>query len=168
MPGEPWAPQLADVARHIPQRTRDTRSPGSDRLLGTFSSATTPTDGQAQQVIDDAVAGILADVGELPAAAYQAPEIAVAARVAAEWRAAADIEVAYPNRSADLDMYAQLNARAGDALATLKRALAQAGSGMTGEVPAWNFPPAPGWGDTSPGSGTDQLTGLDSRWLSWQ
>jgi hypothetical protein len=159
VPGEPWAPQLADVARHIPSRTRDVTSPGSDRLLGTFTPATTPTDAQAQQVIDDAVAGILADVGELPAAAYQAPEIKVAARTAAEWRAAADIEVAYPNRTADLTVYAQLDARAAGALAVLKRALAQAGAGMTGEAPAWNFPPPPGWGDTSPGSGTDMLSG---------
>jgi hypothetical protein len=165
VPGEPWAPGLADVARHVPTRTRDTKTPGSDAMLGTFTASTTPTAGQAQQVIDDTVAAILADVGELPATPEQAPEIAVAARVAAEWRAAADIEVAFPNRDADVRVYDQLNARAEVALATLKRVLAQAGAGVVDVSPEWSMPDAPPWGDTSPGSGTDAL--LKGGWRSW-
>jgi len=47
-----WAPALDDVARHIPTRTRDVKTPGSDKMLGTFTASTTPDDGQAQAVID--------------------------------------------------------------------------------------------------------------------
>jgi hypothetical protein len=159
MSGEAWAPGLSDIGRHIPTRTRDTKTPGSDALLGTFTASTTPTDEQAQQVIDDAVAVIIADVGELPTAVVEAPEITIAARAAVEWRAAADIEVAYPTRDADLQMFDRLNARAADALATLKRVLAQAGSGLVDVTPDWAFPAPPPWGDLSPGSGIEAITG---------
>lgn len=155
---ETWAPTLDDVARVIPTRTRD-RTPGSDTLLGTFTSKTTPTDAQAQQVIDDAVAGLLAVVGDLPANVTQAAEIQVAARMAVQWRAAADIEVAYPNRDADVRVYDQLNARANDLLDSLKLALSQAGSGLVDTSPEWAFPLAPSWGDQSPGSGADYQMG---------
>jgi hypothetical protein len=154
---ESWAPGLSDVGRHIPSRTRDGSVPGSDKMLGTFTATTTPTDAQAQQVIDDAVAVLLADVGELPATGLQWPEIQQAARQVIEWRAAADIELAYPNRDADLLMYDRLNLRYADALATLKRALAEADVGMVEAEPVWQFPVPPPWGDKSPGSGTDYL-----------
>jgi len=147
------------VARHIPLRTRDTRSPGSDVVLGTFTAATTPTDAQAQQAIDDTVAALVADVGPLPAGAALSADIAVAARVAAEWRCAADIEIAWPNRDADLRLYDQLNARAADALVTLRRVMVEAGAGLVEAYPEWALPAAPAWGDTSPGSGADYAMG---------
>jgi hypothetical protein len=154
---EAWAPGLSDVGRHIPTRTRDTSVPGSDRMLSTFTASTTPTDAQAQAVIDDTVAVLLADVGELPTTGAQWPEIQQAARQAAEWRAAADIELAYPNRDADVRVAAVLDLRAKDALATLKRALAEADAGMVDAEPEWAMPPPPPWGDKSPGSGIDYL-----------
>lgn len=154
---ESWAPGLSDVGRHIPTRTRDASVPGSDRMLGTFTATTTPTDAQAQQVIDDAVAVLLADVGELPSTGAQWPEIQQAARQVIEWRAAADIEIAYPNRDADVRVAAVLDMRAKDALATLKRILAEADSGLAAAEPVWQFPDPPPWGDKSPGSGTDYL-----------
>src|SRR6266700_7041597 len=96
---EAWAPALDDVARHIPRRTRDTRTPGSDATLGTFTASTTPTDDQAGKIIDDAVNTIISAAGVLPPAGDpNYPQVSQAARVAAEWRAAADIEVAYPVR----------------------------------------------------------------------
>lgn len=154
---EPWAPTLSDVAKHIPTRTRDVKTPGSDTMLGTFTPATTPTDAQAQSVIDDAVAYVLASVGELPAVPPASEQIQVAARTAAEWRAAADIEVAYPNRTADVQVYAQLDARANAALVSLRTALAVETGGPVDLLPIWQSPgPAP-WGDQSPGSGADYL-----------
>jgi len=144
---ESWAPSLDDVARHIPLRTRDTRTPGSDTMLGTFTESTTPTSEQAQSVIDDAVAGIVATFGDLPSVLPDGDPLAITARSAAEWRAAADIEVAYPNRDADIRVYAQLDLRATAALATLASALQAAGEGIVDVYPIWQSPAAPLWAD---------------------
>ena len=145
---ETWAPTLADVARHIPTRTRDT-TVGQDALLGTFTEATTPTAEQAQADVDAAVRGLVADFGAMPTGGDPAmvANIAATAREAAEWRAAADIEIAYPNRQADVNVYVQLNARAAQAYAALARVLAEAGVGEVATVPQWAFPPPPPWGD---------------------
>lgn len=143
---EVWAPTLADVARHIPTRTRDT-TPGSDSLLGTFTATTTPTDAQAQEVIDDAVAGILAAVGDLPTSGTDLANIQRSAKTAAEWRAAADIEIAYPLRDADVRTYQSLDGRAKDALATLVVALRTETGGPVELVPMWENPQAVSWGD---------------------
>lgn len=152
---EAWAPGLADVARHVPRRTRDVKSPGSDRLLMTFSAATTPDGDAVQQFIDDAVGSLLARTGPLPATAAQYQDVADLARTAVEWRVAADIELAYPVRDADVQVYAQLNQRANDAFTALQAAITEAeGPGYeAGSAPAGNFPPPPPWGDSSPGSG---------------
>jgi len=152
VPGEPWAPGVDEVARHIPRRTRDSRSPGSDTVLGTFTSSTTPTASQAQAFIDAAVRSLVALVGVLPATGDPAAvaNLQGAARDAAEWRAAADIELAYPNREADVTLAAALDARAVTALAALRTALAEAGAGTVDVSPEWMFPDpvltAP-WGD---------------------
>jgi hypothetical protein len=159
MAGEAWAPSLSDVGRHIPTRTRDKTAPGTDTQLGTFNAHTTPTDAQAQQYIDDAVAGLIATVGEPPTTVAESPEIQTAMRTFVEYRAAADIEIAYPNRQADLVTYDRLNARAVDALATVKLVLAQAGTGLVDVVPSWAFPAPVPWGDFSPGSGTQAIAG---------
>jgi hypothetical protein len=135
------------------------KTPGSDKLLNTFTASTTPTAEQAQAVIDQVVATLTADAGTIPGNA----DVQVAARAAAEWRAAADIEVAYPNRNADVQVYAQLDARANAAYAVLLRVLAEAGAGQVDVVPAWNMPPSPPWGDLSPGSGADPL-----EWRLWR
>ena len=37
-----WAPALDDVGRLVLTRTRDTKTPGADILLGTFTANTTP------------------------------------------------------------------------------------------------------------------------------
>lgn len=162
MSGEPWAPTLADVARHIPTRTRDVKTPGSDALLGTFTASTTPTSDQAQAVIDTIVGTLLASTGMLPA---NQPDLYVAARSACEWRAAADIEIAYPNREADVQVYEQLDARAQAAWQVFATALASIGGSPTGpdSVPMWCFPPGPPWGDLSPGSGADPYPWLANQ-----
>lgn len=136
-----WAPTLADVARHIPTRTRDVATPGSDQLLGTFTEGTTPTADQAQGFIDDAVQWVIASVGALPTGLPPTDEIMVAARTAAEWRASADIEVAYPNRDMDVRLFAQLDTRAKDALSTLKSGLQMEGEGVIELVPEYRMPP---------------------------
>lgn len=153
MAGEPWSPTLADVARHIPTRTRDRQTPGSDRLLGTFTAHTTPTSEQAQAVIDSVVGVLVATVGQLPAN----DDVRVAARQAVEWRAAADIELAYPNRDADVAVYTQLNARAEAAWAAFSTVLVANSAGTVDTQLVYSFPPGPPWGDLSPGSGVEAL-----------
>lgn len=162
MAGEGWAPGLSDVARHVPRRTRDRNTPGTDRLLMTFNGNTTPDDAAVQQMIDDTVGGLLAQVGDLPTSVTQAPEVSTLARTYVEWRVAADIEVAYPVRDADVAVYAQLDARAKDVYAQLSAALALAEGGGGYEmatIPLWGFPDPPPYGDESPGSGTQFVWG---------
>lgn len=144
-----WAPGLADVARHVPTRTRDSATPGSDRLLGTFTATTTPTAEQAQAVIDAAVATISGVYGAIPTS------LGDLARDAAEWRAAADIEYAYPDRSADVQVARDLDARAQLSDKALAAAIAGAGAGLADLVPEWQFPAPPPWADKLPGSGAD-------------
>jgi hypothetical protein len=152
-----WEPSLQDVARHIPERTRDASVPGSDMMLMTFTGSTTPTDAQALQTISDAADMLEGLFGSLDTAS---PDVLTAARVAAEWRAAADIEVAYPNRSADLRLYAQLDARATAAQENLRLMLERTGEGGVIEpFPEWQLPLPSPWGDTSPGSGADYVFG---------
>jgi hypothetical protein len=144
-----WAPAIPDVARHIPTRTRDTRTPGSDKLINTFSPYTTPDDTQAQAAIDAACGTVLSQVGKVDLS-----DVATCnqARVAAEWRAAADIELAYPNRDADIRLYAMLDQRAKDELDTLIKRIEDTGEstiGLAGTV-AWKAPEPPPWADKDP------------------
>lgn len=143
---EPWTPSLEQVADHIPTRTRDATAPGSDALLGTFNSQTTPTDEQANRRIRRAVAEVLARVGgTIPTTPGHLYTLATDA---AALRAAADIELAYPDRQADVSVYEQLDQRAKDALAALVQAVNDAGAGTAGSLlPVWSMPDPPVYGD---------------------
>ncbi len=116
-------------------------------MLGTFTESTTPTAEQAQSVIDDAVAGIVATFGDLPSTLPDGDPLAITARSAAEWQAATDIELAYPNRDADIRVAAQLQARADAALLTLAAALKATGGGIVDVFPIWAAPAPPLWAD---------------------
>ena len=151
---ESWAPAIDDVARHIPTRTRDTQTPGSDVMLGTFNASTTPTGDQAQAVIDSAVLGVLSQTGPLD---QTDGGLVAQARAAVEWRAAADIEISYPNRDADVRVYDQLDARAKYELTTLLRRLQYQGEGEPSAVPYWSFPNPPVYADMDPGDYTQVL-----------
>jgi hypothetical protein len=131
---EPWAPNLEEVAGHIPTRTRDAATPGSDAFKNTFTDTTTPTESQAQRITDAAVATVAGAVGVVTT------KLAPLARDAAGWRAAADIELAYPQREADVTVYDQLNARAKDALARLLETAEEQGGGQVATLPVWSFP----------------------------
>jgi hypothetical protein len=126
-------------------------------MLGTFTASTTPTDEQAQQVIDDAVAGLEAAAGDIPDMMTTSPDLAVAMRTYVEWRAAADIELAYPNRDADLQMADRLTARAEAAYQVVMQGLAAIGGGTIDVLPDWAFPDPPPYADQSPGSGIEFL-----------
>lgn len=141
---EPWAPTLEQVADHIPTRTRDSTTPGSDALQMTFNDRTTPTAEQTGRYIASAVSEVMAAVaGSIPATpAY----LRGLAQKAAALRAAADIELAYPDRDADVQVAAQLDQRANASLARLIDAVSDAGgAGTEGSLlPVYAFPD-PGW-----------------------
>ena len=142
---EPWAPSLEEVADHIPTRTRSsTAGPGDDSMTMTFNASTTPTAEQAARFVDSAVSEVLGAVaGRVPDAPTY---LRVLAQKAAALRAAADIELAYPDRDADVDVSERLDQRAKDALARLVEAVSDAGSpGSEGSLlPVWSMP-APTW-----------------------
>lgn len=143
MPAAAWAPTLADVARHIPTRTRDTQTPGSDAMLGTFTAETTPTDEQAQEFIDQSVQWVVGNCGALPGNLTSTDDLWINARTAAEWRAAADIEIAFPmNRDPDVRLFQVMDQRAKDALATVRSAMQGEGVGQVDLVPYWSMPQA--------------------------
>lgn len=141
-----WTPSLEQVADHIPTRTRDATAPGTDTLLNTFNGQTTPTDEQASRQITRAVAEVFAAVGGIvPATPTYLPSLA---SEAAALRAAADIELAYPDRQADVSVYEQLDQRAKDALQRLIDAINDQGSGPEGSLlPQWAFPQPVWYGD---------------------
>lgn len=141
-----WTPSLEQVADHIPTRTRDAASPGDTRLLGTFTGATEPTDEQARRHIAAAVVEVLGAVGGLVPDAP--PFLARLAGEAAALRAAADIELGYPNRNADSDRWTQLDQRAKDVLQRLVEAVDDQGAGPEGSLlPQYAFPDPPWYGD---------------------
>ncbi|GAA2990785.1 hypothetical protein [Streptosporangium longisporum] len=143
---EPWAPSLEQVADHIPTRTRSTAAaPGDDSLLMTFNTTTTPTGEQAQRFIASAVSEVLGAVaGRIPDTPTY---LRTLAQKAAALRAAADIELAYPDRDADVDVSARLDQRAKDALLRLVDAASDAASpGSEGSLlPVWSMPAVPPW-----------------------
>ncbi|MFB9631369.1 hypothetical protein [Nonomuraea helvata] len=144
---EPWTPSLEMVADHIPTRTRPIEPPGETRYLNTFTSETTPTDVQAQRHIEDAVVTVLGAVGGVVPAAPMF--LSILAREAAALRAAADIEIAYPDRDADVAVYEQLNELANAKLERLVQAINDQGHGTSGSslLPVWSMPEPPWWGD---------------------
>lgn len=142
-----WAPALAEVAVHIPTRTRAVGV--LDDYTGTFTTTTTPTDTQANTLIDQACT-LVTSVTGLPvvAAAYEV------CKVAAALRAAYMIELGYPERDGDVQTYEQLG-EAADAAAKAAAAVnTAAGGGGDGDpTPAdtvlavHSFPDPPAWAD---------------------
>lgn len=142
-----WAPSLEQVADHVPTRTRSTAAaPGDDTLLNTFNGQTTPTDEQARRRIAGAVVEVLGAVGgTIPVTPMF---LGALASEAAALRAAADIELAYPNRDADVQVYEHLDRRATAALQRLIDAVNDQGSGPEGSLlPQWAFPEPVWYGD---------------------
>src|SRR5262245_21838136 len=80
-----WAPTVADVAALIRARTKD----NNGNELGTFTTATRPTDAQAQEAIAHAVLGLGEKVGAV------GTQCEPTAKLCAGYGAAAEIELSY-------------------------------------------------------------------------
>lgn len=138
-----WAPSLADVADHIPTRTRPTAEWGSsDDMLGTFTDATTPNRDQALRLIGRACAWVAGHLGSpVYPAAYGVASAAAALR-AAYW-----VEVAYPERTQDLGVYDRLATEATAAATIAAQVNAAAGATISDPeamtlLPLFEFTPA--------------------------
>lgn len=138
---EIWAPTLTDVGGCIPTRTANVNLPGEDKYLGTFTADTYPTDVQAQKAIDHAVNDVVLAATSITAV------LEPAAKNAAMWRAAADIELAYPDRNADANYYAQLDARARYEWDLFLKACDSQGSSTESGIPSWTMPEPVWYGD---------------------
>lgn len=140
---EPWAPTLGNVGSRVPTKTRDQTAPGVQTLLHTFNDRTVPTDTQAQPILDGAISLVRSTIATIGEGLYDL------AKDAAAWRAAADIELAYPERNADIDrIYGPMDARAKLALQRLADAAGDAGTGADAQLPVWSMPDPVPWGDT--------------------
>jgi hypothetical protein len=94
-------------------------------------------------------------VGDVPKVVDLNSDLATTLRTYVEWRVAADIELAYPNRDADLQVANQLVTRAQAAFLAVQQALAATGGGTIDVLPIWGFPDPPPYADQSPGSGIE-------------
>jgi hypothetical protein len=147
---QPWAPTLRDVGSLIPTRTREVGV--ADDYVGTFTALTTPTDEAAQRILDACVARTIGCTG-LPVV----PVAYALAQHAAALRAAYLIELGFPERSADVQVYQELKVQADEACrdaGALNRGSGGGGSTTPDPdtlptlVPAWSFPAAPAWKDS--------------------
>ena len=154
-----WAPTLAQVAVHIPTRTREVGA--ADDYAGTFNASTTPTSAEVTELVAQACTFVTSRTG-LPIVTTPTEVPDTCALAAALW-AAYWVELAYPERDADLAVYDRLRT---DAEAATKAAVAlntAAGGGATTDppdgggtastaLPSHSFPAAPAWADASPGT----------------
>lgn len=136
-----WAPTLPEVAGCIPTRTANVNLPGEDKYLNTFNDDTRPTGSQAQSVIDHAVADAVLAITTIT------PALEPVAKNAVMWRAAADIELAYPDRNADANYYAQLDARARYEWDKFLKVSESQGSSTETGLPTWTMPEPVWYGD---------------------
>ncbi len=141
-----WEPSLAQVAAHIPTRTR---AVGVDNdYQFTFTADTTPTGDAAAEIIAHACAWVTGAVGS-PVADAAFPVCQVAAALwAAYW-----IEIGYPERDADVSVYDRLRKDAEMATASAAGVNAAAGGAGAldpddpGTTVLYSFPDPPLYAD---------------------
>ena len=140
-----WTPSLERVAAYVPRRALVGSVDGYGTARRTFDSTTTPHMDDVLALIEDACAWVLDRTGALHVTLYDSGR-GLAAR-----RAAAFVELGYPDNRDDITVAEQL-------LRSLEldlAALADANTALTGDdptipgvddvavMPYWSFPPAP-------------------------
>lgn len=133
-----WTPFLSDVADYVPFLTVDVVTPGSQIYLGTFTGSTSPTDEQANRVIDKAVA--LTSIPTVGTTTMP-PLLEPAAKTIASLRAAAMLARTYARNDTDLQLADALDVAADSALAALIVQVGEQGGGAgSGPAPVGYFP----------------------------
>lgn len=148
-----WAPTLEQVGARIPTRTRPIGGV-TDTLLGTFDDTTYPTGQQVTLMIAQECAAAAACAG-LPVVA----EAHAIVNLLATLRVCYAVELAYPERDADVSVYDQFRQQAEALCKSAAMVNAAAGGGTTdpgaGDTdgppifPAWSFPDAPPYADSN-------------------
>lgn len=139
-----WGPSLDDVAAHVPSRTIELGNL-SGTYAQTFTGLTTPTAEQVESYLRQGVSWVTASTGTVAASLY-----GPASSIASMW-AAAQVELAQPSDTRDMDRYRALLAQASAALTTLVLSNeAATGTPSAGDAagPSYAFPDAVGWGDS--------------------
>jgi len=139
----PWVPALRAVAALVPNRTLDQTQ--SDPLVGgVFTANTVPTEDQAAELLDQAVAEVAGTLGAVDPSLYDM------ARSCATMRAAGRVELAYPTgdgTAAGREWLSQAE-RCLDRLGKANAAVAGTGTaGAAALLPQWSFPDPVSWGD---------------------
>lgn len=142
-----WAPTLQQVGTYIPTRTREIGV--SNTYVGTFTANTYPTATQVTALIDDACVW-----AAQPAGTPIATDAHDSLRLAATLWAAYRVELAYPERDADVAVYERLLTEAEAARTEAARVnRAAGGGGATDEegrpdvLAQYQFPDPPRWAD---------------------
>ncbi len=144
-----WAPTLTQVGTYIPTRTREIGL--SDSYMGTFTTQTTPTATQVTALLVDACAWVAAEVGA-PVAAQAHDMMRVAAALLTAYR----VELAYPERDADVSVYDRFRVDA-EAAVTVAAQVNRANGGGAGTdeegrpdvLAQYEFPDPPAWADVT-------------------
>lgn len=141
-----WRPELWGVAAYVPRRTLVGAIDGSGAPRRTFDSDTLPTGSEVQILITDACAwvGLLAGTVDTT--------LTEAASACAALRAAAMVELGYPDNRDDLSNAKELLAEAVQMrkdLAAANTALGVDDPATTDDdlLPVWSFPSAPSYAD---------------------
>jgi hypothetical protein len=146
-----WAPTTAGVALHIPSRTRQVGT--DDSYAYDFTVNTTPTNTVGVQLVDRACTKVLSVTGTPIVTAGEA-----GCALAAELWAAYWVELGFPERDGDVQVYDQIRKDA-EAATAAAAALNTAAGGGTDNDPTpgdtalvvASFPPAQPWADVAPG-----------------
>lgn len=140
-------PPLTQIARYIPDRTLAVDAPGAEQYLGTFTTNTTPTESEVNDLTVDALAYVQVRMGSVIDLT-----LAVECTATVALRVAAMIELAYPRNVGDLSTYDRLLAQAADSLSLLtdiNQTLTGAGSTAAQVLlPQWSMPAPWAHGDT--------------------
>lgn len=133
---EPFVPSLREIGTYVPTRTVPVGVPGSAVPLGTFDTTTVPNDEAVTQLAKAAARWVASRAGTVDESLY-----GLAADVAAI-RAAAFVELAYPVRDAEVNVWQALFDAADAAMASLVEANEAAGESPPGEglLPVYSFP----------------------------
>lgn len=132
MPAPAWAPTTADVGSILHARTTEV---GTGETLGDFGPTTIPTGVQVDGIIERAAAEVVAAVGAIPAPTATIDAQATA-KTAVTYLAGMMVELSFfPNQVGDdNDVYARLEARFNNLMATLAAQIADVISASTAEV----------------------------------
>jgi hypothetical protein len=142
-----WAPGTPQVALHIPSRTRQVGT--DDAYAYDFTANTTPVNTVVLQLIEQACTHVQSVTGTPIVTAGEAQCALAASLWAAYW-----VELGFPERDGDVQVYEQIRKDAEEATKAAAAVNTAAGGGGTSDptpgdtvLAQHSFPAAPAWAD---------------------